>query len=70
VAHLAAALGKQVWLLLPHQAHFRWLQYREDSPWYPGMRLFRQGAEEPWDSVIDRVHQAITDLLAKRALDA
>ncbi|TXI43734.1 tetratricopeptide repeat protein [Methylophilus sp.] len=70
VAHLAAALGKKVWLLLPQQAHFRWLQQREDSPWYPGMRLFRQGAEEPWDSVIDRVHQAITDLLATRALDA
>jgi len=70
VAHLAAALGKPVWLLLPHQAHFRWLQQREDSPWYPGMRLFRQSAAEPWENVIDQVHQAITDLLAKRAADA
>lgn len=66
VAHLAAALGKTVWLLLPHQAHFRWLQHRQDSPWYPGMRLFRQGAEEPWENVIDQVHQAITDLLSNR----
>jgi len=70
VAHLAAALGKPVWLLLPQQAHFRWLQQREDSPWYPGMRLFRQNATEPWEHVIDQVHQAITDLLAKRATDA
>ncbi|WP_124551856.1 tetratricopeptide repeat protein [Methylophilus methylotrophus] len=66
VAHLSAALGKQVWLLLPHQCHFRWLQYREDSPWYPGMRIFRQAPEESWESVIDRVHQAITDLLVIR----
>lgn len=66
VAHLSAALGKQVWLLIPHQCHFRWLQQSEDSPWYPGMRLFRQGPEESWESVIDRVHQAITDLLVVR----
>lgn len=70
VAHLAAALGKPVWLLLPNQTHFRWLQLREDSPWYPGMRLFRQGVAEPWENVIDQVHQAITNLLAKRAADA
>jgi tetratricopeptide (TPR) repeat protein len=66
VAHLAAALGKTVWVLLPHQAHFRWLQNREDSPWYPGMRLFRQEANETWENVIDRVHQAITDRLSQR----
>lgn len=66
VAHLAAALGKPVWLLLPQHAHFRWLQQREDSPWYPGMRLFRQSEGESWESLIDRVHQAITDRLAAR----
>lgn len=66
VAHLAAALGKEVWLLLPQHAHFRWLQQREDSPWYPGMRLFRQGDDEAWEQVIDRIHQAVTDVLAQR----
>jgi len=69
VAHLAAALGKRVWLLLPHQAHFRWLQTREDSPWYPGMRLFRQALNQPWDQVIDEVHQAIVDCLAQRTIE-
>lgn len=66
VAHLAAALGKEVWLLLPQHAHFRWLQQREDSPWYPGMRLFKQGNDEAWEQVIDRIHQAVTDVLAQR----
>lgn len=66
VAHLAAALGKQVWVLLPHQAHFRWMQRREACPWYPGMRLFRQAADAAWEPVIDTVHQAITDVLVKR----
>lgn len=66
VAHLAAALGKEVWLLLPQHAHFRWLKQREDSPWYPGMRLFRQGDDEAWEQVIDRIHQAVTDVLAQR----
>lgn len=64
VAHLAAALGKRVWLLLPQQAHFRWLQQAETCPWYPNMRLFRQSPGTAWESVIDHVHQAITDELA------
>lgn len=64
VAHLAAALGKPVWLLLPAQPHFRWLQHGEQSPWYPGMRLFRQAAGESWEAVVDRVHQAMTAWLA------
>jgi len=42
VAHLAAAMGKPVWLLLPADADYRWMDKREDSPWYPSMRLFRQ----------------------------
>jgi tetratricopeptide (TPR) repeat protein len=55
VAHLAGALGKPVWLLLPFAADWRWLLSREDSPWYPGMRLFRQKKAGDWEGVIRRV---------------
>jgi tetratricopeptide (TPR) repeat protein len=55
VAHLAGALAKPVWVLLPFLPDFRWLLDREDSPWYPTARLFRQEAAGDWSSVIDRV---------------
>ncbi len=55
LAHLAAALGKPVWLLLPKIADWRWQLKREDSPWYPGMRLFRQEHAGDWGGVIARV---------------
>ena len=54
-AHLAGALGVPVWTLLPHDADWRWMDGRDDSPWYPTMRLFRQAAPGEWASVIDRV---------------
>ena len=59
VAHLAAALGKPVWLMLPNAPDFRWLLDRDDSPWYPGMRLFRQYHPGDWDSVIARITEAL-----------
>jgi Flp pilus assembly protein TadD len=55
VAHLAGALGKPVWLLLPYSPDWRWLLDRDDSPWYPTMRLFRQKIYGDWTEVIRRV---------------
>ncbi|HMK69284.1 MAG TPA: hypothetical protein VK433_12105, partial [Stellaceae bacterium] len=55
VAHLAGALGKPVWVLLPSVPDWRWLLDREDSPWYPTMRLFRQTGNEGWGGVVSRV---------------
>jgi tetratricopeptide (TPR) repeat protein len=59
VAHLAGALGKPVWVLLPEACDFRWLRDREDSPWYPTMRLFRQSCLGEWDDVVQRVRSAL-----------
>ena len=55
VAHLAGALGKPVWLVLGFVPAWRWLLDREDSPWYPTARLFRQSQPGAWDDVIQRV---------------
>ncbi|MBF8272866.1 MAG: TPR REGION protein [Magnetococcales bacterium] len=55
VAHLTGALGRPVWVLLPRVADWRWLQDREDSPWYPTMRLFRQPDFAAWETVMAEV---------------
>jgi len=60
VAHLAAALGKPVWLLNRYDACWRWLRGREDSPWYPTMRLFNQTAAGDWEGVIAKVAGALS----------
>jgi ADP-heptose:LPS heptosyltransferase len=63
VAHLAGALGRPVWTLLPFVPDWRWLLNREDSPWYPTMRLFRQPALGDWVSVIKRVSEELKILV-------
>jgi ADP-heptose:LPS heptosyltransferase len=63
VAHLAGAMGKPVMLLLPYAADFRWMRNRDDSPWYPTARLFRQPAFGDWDSVIARIGGQLRQLV-------
>jgi tetratricopeptide (TPR) repeat protein len=58
-AHLAGALGVPIWVALPFASDWRWLLEREDSPWYPTMRLFRQSRWRDWDGVFDRIAGAL-----------
>jgi tetratricopeptide (TPR) repeat protein len=66
VAHLAGALGRPVWTLLPYAQDDRWLLDRDDSPWYPTLRLFRQGASRSYAEVIARVRGELSALIAAR----
>jgi Tfp pilus assembly protein PilF len=59
VAHLAGALGVPVWVMVPFAPDWRWMLDREDSPWYPTMRLFRQDRPGAWDDAIDRLEHAL-----------
>ena len=61
IAHLAGALGKPLWILLPYRADWRWMRDREDTPWYPQARLFRQTRPGDWSDVIARVHAALQE---------
>lgn len=63
VAHLTGAMGKPVWVLLGHNAHWLWLLDRADCPWYPSMRLFRPRAEGEWDHVFDSVSAELLSIL-------
>ena len=63
LAHLAGALGVPVWVALPGNADWRWLAVREDSPWYPTMRLFRQSQLGDWRPVFDRITHELQELL-------
>ena len=66
VAHLAGALGKPVWILLTHSPDWRWLQFREDSPWYPSARLFRQTQCGEWGTVVQRVRLLLDAIVRSR----
>jgi ADP-heptose:LPS heptosyltransferase len=67
VAHLAGAMGKPLLLLLPFGADFRWLRERDDSPWYPTARLFRQPAFGDWTSVVEAVRSQIMQFTSSYA---
>jgi hypothetical protein len=59
IAHLVGAMGKPVWVMIPHRPDFRWLLDREDTPWYPTMRLFRQQTPGNWNEVVERIGKAL-----------
>jgi ADP-heptose:LPS heptosyltransferase len=67
IAHLAGAMGKQVWILLPHLSDWRWMQETETTPWYPTARLFRQRIPGDWTEVIDRVIKQLSELRATQS---
>jgi tetratricopeptide (TPR) repeat protein len=66
VAHLSAALGRPTWILLPYVPDYRWLLDRDDSPWYPTARLFRQNATRDYAEVLDRVRNELAALVAEK----
>ena len=66
VAHLAGALGRPVWVMLPFYGHWIWTAGRSDSFWYPTMKLFQQTSPGAWDEVIQRVVTAIGEEVARR----
>jgi len=67
VAHLAGAMGKQVWILLTYNPDWRWFLDGSASPWYPSARLFRQDHTRSWEDVVGRVHAALNDFVQHRS---
>ncbi len=67
IAHLAGALGSNVWTLLPFRPDWRWLLERSDTPWYPTMRLFRQPSLGNWRDVMQQVKSSLEKLLSSRS---
>jgi hypothetical protein len=65
IAHLAASLGREVWIPLPFAADWRWLVGRDDSPWYPGARLFRQTVPGDWSGPVERIGRALDARVAQ-----
>ncbi|MBK6744363.1 MAG: tetratricopeptide repeat protein [Hydrogenophilales bacterium] len=65
-AHLAAALGRPTWILLPYSSDWRWFMGRDDSPWYPSVRLFRQSTPGDWGGVVEAVTSEMAALLREK----
>ena len=66
VCHLAGAMGKNVWTLVPYGGEWRWLRGREDTPWYPSMKLVRQRVLGDWGMVLDRVREGLAGVVEQR----
>jgi ADP-heptose:LPS heptosyltransferase len=62
VAHLAGAMGRPVWVLVPYAPDWRWTLHGETTPWYPTVRLFRQRVPDDWDDVLLRVAADLASL--------
>jgi ADP-heptose:LPS heptosyltransferase len=67
IAHLAGALAVPVWVAMPLANDWRWLLEREQTPWYPTMRLFRQTTLGDWDEVIERLAEGLKEEVARKA---
>ena len=63
VAHLAATMGKPVWLLSRFRGCWRWLEARADSPWYPSMTIYRQPTPGDWATLLERLRSDLQDLV-------
>ena len=70
VAHLAAALGKPTWMMLPYRSDWRWMQNRTDTPWYPTATLYRQNAPGAWAEVLERMAWDMAPMLGQNRLFA
>jgi ADP-heptose:LPS heptosyltransferase len=70
VAHVAGALGRPCWVMLRFRSDWRWLIEREDSPWYPSLRLFRQRAPGDWNEVLARVRTVLEQPAGREARGA
>jgi ADP-heptose:LPS heptosyltransferase len=65
IAHLAGALGRPTWVALKHVPDWRWMLDREDTPWYPTMRLFRQDERDEWGHVFSKIEESLRRLLGR-----
>jgi ADP-heptose:LPS heptosyltransferase len=63
VIHLAGAMGKNAWALIPYEPDWRWMLNRQDSPWYPTIRLFRQKQHGNWEELFHRVADRVENLI-------
>jgi hypothetical protein len=63
VAHLAGAMGRPLWVVLPYLADWRWMEEREDSPWYPTAKLFRQRTSGDWGEPVERMREELRKLV-------
>lgn len=68
IAHLAGALGRPVWVALRHVSEWRWMEGRDDSPWYPTMRLMRSGRGDAWPALFERIADDIRKLAAQGSI--